>query len=199
MISERPSVFVFGHACRGRPRTTFVMIRDCRFCKRTLHQPNNNVHKTPETNSYNMQSPSHRKPSRISSFLSIFESNISKNKESTSKNFLSNIASTRRPYHERRHRRFTTTKDIEDEYEKIINSTSDEFKTKPPIAPTRIFDKDGVARNKRVRRFDEQRAARAEQSSETTARTLPLHRQGSSRKMKLRGEINVCEDLTNKR
>jgi hypothetical protein len=88
-----------------------------------------------QTSPYNMHSPS-RSPSLISSALSTFESNISKNKGngSTSRSFLSNIASSRRPY-QRRHSRLRTAKDIEEAYEQIID---DDIKTNPLISPTKL-------------------------------------------------------------
>jgi hypothetical protein len=77
-----------------------------------------------------MQSPSGT-TSRISSALSTFESNISKNSGHTSRNFLSNVASSpiRRPF-PRRHS-LTTAKGIADAYEQIID---EDFKTNPLIS-----------------------------------------------------------------
>jgi hypothetical protein len=82
-----------------------------------------------------MHSPSSRSPSRISSALTAFESNISKNNGHTSRNFLSNVAScpVRRPF-PRRHS-LKTAKDIEDVYEQI---TDGDFKTNPLISPTKF-------------------------------------------------------------
>jgi hypothetical protein len=79
-----------------------------------------------------MHSPS-SSPSRISSALSTFESNISKNDGHTSRNFLSNVASSpvRRPF-PRRHS-LKTAKDIEHVYEQIIDG---DLKTNPLISPT---------------------------------------------------------------
>jgi hypothetical protein len=81
-----------------------------------------------------MHSPS-SSTSRISSALSAFESNISKNTGHTSRNFLSNVASSpvRRPF-PRRHS-LKTAKDIEDVDEQIIDG---DFKTNPLISPTRF-------------------------------------------------------------
>jgi hypothetical protein len=81
-----------------------------------------------------MHSPS-SSTSRISSALSAFESNISKNTGHTSKNFLSNVASSpvRHPF-PRRHS-LKTAKDIEDVDEQILDG---DFKTNPLISPTRF-------------------------------------------------------------
>ena len=79
-----------------------------------------------------MHSPS-SSPSRISSALSAFESNISKNEGHTSRNFLSNVASS--PVRRRFPRRHSlkTAKDIEHVHEQIIDG---DFKTNPLISPT---------------------------------------------------------------
>jgi hypothetical protein len=81
-----------------------------------------------------MHSPSGA-PSRVASALSTFESTISKNSGHTSRDFLSNIASSpiRRPY--QRRLSLTTAKEIEDDYEQIING---DFKTNPLISPQKF-------------------------------------------------------------
>jgi hypothetical protein len=81
-----------------------------------------------------MHSPS-SSASRISSALSAFESNISKNDGHTSRTFLSTVASSpvRHPF-PRRHS-LKTAKDIEDADEQIIDG---DFKTNPLVSPTRF-------------------------------------------------------------
>ena len=73
-------------------------------------------------NPFNMHSPSGAPSRRIASALSAFESNISKNSgHTTSRDFISVVASTpiRRPF--QRRLSLTTAKDIEDEYEQILS------------------------------------------------------------------------------
>jgi hypothetical protein len=76
-------------------------------------------------------------PSRIASALALFESNISNNAESKSMIFISNVASTSPMRSPRgkfsRRRSLTTAKDIEDEYDKIVDG---DFKEHPLISPT---------------------------------------------------------------
>jgi hypothetical protein len=82
-----------------------------------------------------MHSPSGAPSRRIASALSAFESNISKNSGHTSRNFLSNVASTpiRRPLSRRLS--LTTAKDIKDEHEQIIDG---EFKKNPLVSPPKF-------------------------------------------------------------
>jgi hypothetical protein len=79
-----------------------------------------------------MHSPS-SSPSRISSAIAAIESNISKNSDHSSRNFLSNVASSpvRRPLFPRHHS-FKTAKEIQDVDEQIIDG---DFKTNPLLSP----------------------------------------------------------------
>jgi hypothetical protein len=91
-----------------------------------------------------MHSPSGA-PSQVASALSTFESNISKNSGHTSRDFLSIIASSpiRRPPYQRTLSLTRTAKEIEYDYEQIIN---DDFKTNPLISPQKFHMRtDGAA------------------------------------------------------
>jgi hypothetical protein len=87
-----------------------------------------------------MQSPCGA-PSRVASALFTFESNISKNSgyTSTSRTFLSIVASSpcsspiRRPCPRRRS--LTTAKDIQDEFEQILDG---DYKTNPLMSPPKL-------------------------------------------------------------
>jgi hypothetical protein len=90
-----------------------------------------------------MNSPSGAPSRRIASALSTFESNISKNSGHTSRDFLTIVASTpiRRPFSRRLS--LTTAKDIEDEYEQILDG---EFKKNPLVSPPKFHRRtDGSA------------------------------------------------------
>jgi hypothetical protein len=91
-----------------------------------------------------MQSP-RGAPSQVASALFTFESNISKNSghTSTSRTFLSIVASSpiRSPFPRRRS--LTTAKDIQDEHEQIIDG---DYKTNPLISPPKFHRRtDGSA------------------------------------------------------
>jgi hypothetical protein len=110
---------------------TILYGRYGQFFARSLHSQNKK--------SLNMHSPlpPPRSPSRMSSAVSVFESNISKNSGyiSTSRVFLSNVAlgPGRRPPFPRSNS-LTTAKDIENAYDQII----DDFKTNPLISPRKF-------------------------------------------------------------
>jgi hypothetical protein len=101
------------------------------------------LHKT-QKNPFNMQSPAEARSRKIAFALSAFESNISKNSGHTStRDFLTIVASTpvRRPISRRLS--LTTAKDIEDEYEQIIDG---DFKTNPLVSPPKFHRRaDGSA------------------------------------------------------